>query len=171
MRPPGRPKAEYRSAQREGSPARPWAVARGAPRHNPGPPGRGHGSPGCARAQPGLRAGLLLAAIFASSALAGPVLVYREGPAWCPHDRPADAPRLTPAQAVERAKTLLPKDFCGPSWWVSGCNFDPEYAYDTWRVFAQQYKLVDGRKEKRGRDHSYVVLDLVGNCVANIPGT
>ena len=105
-----------------------------------------------------------------STAFAGPVLVYREGAA-CPKDRPATAPRITAEQAVERAKALLPADFCGPAWYVSGCDFDPEWAFDTWRVFAQQYKLVNGDKEFRGRDHSYVVLDAVGNCLANIPGT
>jgi hypothetical protein len=105
-----------------------------------------------------------------SSALAGPVLVYREG-AQCPRDRPATAPRITAAEAIERAKALLPADFCGPNWYVSGCVFDPEHAFDNWRVFAQQYKLVNGEKEIRGRDHSYVVLDAVGNCLANIPGT
>ena len=113
-------------------------------------------------------AGALL--LQAATASAGPVLVYREGEA-CPRGRPADAPRITAAQAVERAKELLPRDFCGPSWWVSGCEFDPEWAYDTWRVFAQQYVLDHGVKDIRGRDHSYVVLDAVGNCIANIPGT
>ena len=51
--------------------------------------------------------------LSASSALAGPVLVYREG-AYCPHDRPVDAPRITAAQAIERAKTLLPAGFLRP---------------------------------------------------------
>jgi hypothetical protein len=106
-----------------------------------------------------------------TAANAGPVLVYRVGDQACPHDRPADAPRITAAQAVERAKELLPKDFCSPSWWVSGCDFDPEWAYDTWRVFAQQYRLDGDAKDTRGRDHSYIVLDAVGNCIANIPGT
>ena len=109
--------------------------------------------------------------VFVSTALAGPVLVYREGNGFCPKDRGSSAPRLTAQQAVERATTLLPKDFCGPNWWVDGCEFDPEQAFDTWRVFAQQYKRIDGRRETQGRDHSYVVLDAVGNCLANIPGT
>jgi hypothetical protein len=38
-------------------------------------------------------------------------------------------------------------------------------------VFAQQYKEVDGRREVHGRDHTYVVLDAVGNCIVNIQGT
>ncbi len=111
--------------------------------------------------------GLALATV---SAWAGPVLVYREG-AFCPRDRAPNAPHLTSEQAIDRAKTLIPKDFCGPNWYVDGCEYDPEHAFDTWRVFAQQYKLIDGHKEIRGRDHTYVVLDAVGNCLANIPGT
>lgn len=108
--------------------------------------------------------------LLAGAALAGPVLVYREG-AFCPQDRPASAPRITAEQAIERARALLPKEFCAPTWYVSGCEFDAEWALDTWRVYAHQYKEVDGRRELRGRDHSYVVLDAVGNCLANIPGT
>lgn len=104
------------------------------------------------------------------AALAGPVLVYREG-SFCPHDRSPGAPRITAEQAIERATSLLPKDFCGPNWYVDGCVFDPEEAFDTWRVYAHQYKRIDGRRETRGRDHSYVVLDAIGNCLANIPGT
>ncbi len=118
-----------------------------------------------------LAAGLCLFAASAGTALSGPVLVYREGPQWCPHDRPAGSPRITAEQAIERAKALLPRDFCGPNFFVSGCDFDPETAYDTWRVFARQYELVDGDKRYGGLDHSYVVLDALGNCLANIPGT
>lgn len=116
-------------------------------------------------------AGLLLYAAMAGTALSGPVLVYREGPQFCPHDRPATSPRITQEQAIDRAKALLPPDFCGPTFFVSGCDFEPESAYDTWRVFAKQYKLVDGEKRYGGLDHSYVVLDALGNCIANIPGT
>jgi hypothetical protein len=108
--------------------------------------------------------------VVSHAALSGPVLVYREGPS-CPRDRPADAPRITAEQAMTRAKALLPRDFCGPTLFVSGCDFEPEVAFDSWRVFARQYKEVDGVKRHGGLDHSYVVLDLVGNCIANIPGT
>ena len=106
----------------------------------------------------------------ATAALGGPVLVYREG-SYCPNDRPRDAPKITAAQAIERARLLLPPGFCGPNWYVSGCEFDPEWAFDTWRVFAQQYHEANGGRETAGRDHTYIVLDAVGNCVANIPGT
>ena len=112
----------------------------------------------------------IVAVLVARGALAGPVLVYRQD-GWCPHDRPADAPRISAEQAIERAKALLPKEFCGPDWYVDGCDYDPERAFDSWRIYAHQYKMVGGHKEFAGRDHSYVVLDAVGNCLANIPGT
>ena len=73
---------------------------------------------------PRLAAPFAAAFLSISAALAGPVLVYREGE-YCPHDRGPGAPRLSAEQAIERAKTLLPKDFCGPSWYVDGCDFDP----------------------------------------------
>jgi len=117
-----------------------------------------------------LRWAALSVALVAQAALSGPVLVYREGPA-CPHDRPANAPRITAEQAIARTKALLPRDFCGPTFFVTGCDFEPEMAFDSWRVFARQYKEVDGVKRYGGLDHSYVVLDLLGNCIANIPGT
>ena len=113
---------------------------------------------------------LAVAWLAAGAALSGPVLVYREGDA-CPHDRPADAPRIDAAQAIARARALLPRDFCGPTLFVSGCDFEPEVAFDSWRVFVRQYKEVKGSRHYGGLDHSYVVLDAVGNCVANIPGT
>lgn len=153
-------------------------VARVAFKRIPGGSPTGHIRPDPASLDPDadaapnpIRCAIAAAAfLLASAALAGPVLVYREG-ADCPRDRPATAPRITAAQAIERASTLLPNDFCGPTWYVSGCDFDPEWAFDTWRVYAQQYTLARGEKEYRGRDHSYVVLDAVGNCLANIPGT
>lgn len=109
--------------------------------------------------------------LVAATAAAGPVLVYREGAAYCPKDRPASGPRITAEQATERAKALMPKDFCGPDWWVDGCDYDSEYALDSWRVYVRQWKRVDGHKQYEPRDHSYVVLDSVGNCLANMPGT
>jgi hypothetical protein len=116
---------------------------------------------------------VLALALFAlaADAFAGPVLVYRDHPEYCPKDRSAGAPRLTAEQAAERAKALMPKEFCGPDWWVDGCDYDPEYALDSWRVYVRQWKRVDGRKQYEPRDHSYVVLDPVGNCLANMPGT
>ena len=109
-------------------------------------------------------------ASFATAALSGPVEVYREGK-YCPRDRPPGSPAITEAQAVERAKTLLPEGFCGPDWHVSGCDYLTEHTFDTWRVYAHQYKDVGGRHDWGGRTHTYVILDRVGNCLANMAGT
>ena len=117
----------------------------------------------------------VVAAAFAScvagGVLAGPVDVYRTGPEFCPHDRPAGAARITEAEAVARTKALLPKDFCGPSAFVSGCTFDVENEYDSWRVYVHQYKDRGGRQDKGGLLHTYIILDAVGNCLAHMPGT
>jgi hypothetical protein len=135
------------------------------------PSGAGARARRATHAKPRRGRALAAAMLFAaSSAVAGPVLVVRGG-AYCPHDRPPTAQRITAEQASDRARALLPADFCGPSWYVSGCVFEPEWALESWRVFVRQYKLENGKKEFLGRDHSYVVLDPVGNCVANIPGT
>ncbi|MEP7180851.1 MAG: hypothetical protein ABI886_01535 [Betaproteobacteria bacterium] len=115
-------------------------------------------------------AGLAIVAM-ASPALSGPVLVYREGPEFCPRDRPANAAALTEAQAIERARTLLPKTFCGPTLFVDGCDYEPEFALGIWRIYVHQYRLTGARKDRGGLEHSYLILDPVGNCVANIPGT
>jgi hypothetical protein len=113
-----------------------------------------------------------LAAFAASiAALAAPVEVYREGPQACPRDRPPSSPQLDEAQAVERARALLPRDFCGPTYYVSGCETVSEFALGSWRIYFHQYKLRDGVRERGGLTHTYVVLDPIGNCYANIPGT
>jgi hypothetical protein len=104
-------------------------------------------------------------------ALAGPVETYRTGPQFCPQDRSSTAASLTEAQAIERARALVPRDFCGPDIFVSGCDAEPEWAYEAWRIFVHQYKLVGSHKERGGLQHTYVILDRVGNCLANIPGT
>ncbi len=114
---------------------------------------------------------LLLLALLPAGVLAGPVDVYLTGPKYCPSDMPKGSPRITEAQAVERTKRMLPEDFCGPSLFVSGCTFDVENEYDTWRVYAHQYKDVGGRKDKGGLKHTYLILDAAGNCLAHIPGT
>jgi hypothetical protein len=113
-----------------------------------------------------------LAALLATQlASAGPVEVYREGPQFCPHDRSAGAPVLSEAQVIERARSLLPGDFCGPSRFVAGCDAQTEFALGSWRVYFHQYHVRDGVHDWGGLDHTYVILDRVGNCYANIPGT
>jgi hypothetical protein len=104
-------------------------------------------------------------------ASAAPVEVYREGPEFCPRDRPPTAPRLTQAQVIERARALVPRGFCALSRFVAGCDADTEFVEGTWRVFLQQYQLRGYRHDPRGLAHTYVILDIVGNCLANIPGT
>ena len=117
------------------------------------------------------RFAVLVAQGLATTAFAAPVEVYREGAEFCPRDRPPTAPRLSQAAAVERARSLLPKGFCGLSRFVAGCDADTEFIEGTWRIFLQQYQLRGYRHDTRGLGHTYVILDAVGNCVANIPGT
>ena len=115
---------------------------------------------------------LALALLGAAGALhAGPIEVYRFGAQFCPQDRPADAPRLGEAQAIERARSLLPHGYCGPSWFVSGCEALAEFALGSWRIYFHQYRLRGAERDYGGLAHTYVVLDPVGNCYANIPGT
>lgn len=116
-----------------------------------------------------IAAALVLA--VAPIAHAGPVDVYREGPRYCPRDRGSDATPLTQAQAIARARGLLPDDYCGPSAFVSGCDVLPEYALGSWRIYFHQYRLRGNERDWGGLTHTYVVLDRVGNCDANIPGT
>ena len=54
---------------------------------------------------------------------------------------------------------------------IDGCDADAEHVHDTWRVYVHQYRLRAGRHDWQGLDHTYVILDRVGNCIANIPGT
>lgn len=82
-----------------------------------------------------------------------------------------ESPALTEVQAIERARALLPREFCGPDRFVTNCDAETEMAYGAWRIFVHQYKQVGNRKERGGLTHSYVILDRVGNCLANIPGT
>ena len=119
----------------------------------------------------GIRRAAALAAAVALQAFAGPVDLYLTGPKYCPQDIPRSAPRITEAQAIERTKAMLPPDFCGPTVFVSGCTYDVENEYDSWRVYAHQYKDVRGRRDKGGLLHTYLILDAVGNCLAHIPGT
>jgi hypothetical protein len=118
-----------------------------------------------------LRCGLLIIATTSSAALAGPVEVYREGARFCPRDRAAADPVLTESQVIERARALLPDDFCGPTTFVDGCDVLPENATGSWRIYFHQYRMRDGQHAWGGLTHTYIVLDAVGNCFANIPGT
>src|SRR3954468_16548424 len=89
-------------------------------------------------------------ALVSAGAVAGPVDVYLTGPHFCPGGVAKTAPRINEAQSIERTKTMLPDDFCGPSFFVSGCTYFVENEYDTWRVYVEQYKEIAGRKDKSG---------------------
>jgi hypothetical protein len=114
---------------------------------------------------------LVFAQGFAAATLAAPVEVYREGPQFCPQDRPPTAQPITESAAIQRARSLVPKEFCALSRFVAGCEADTEFVEGTWRVFLQQFQLRGYRRDTRGLGHTYVILDRVGNCVANSPGT
>ena len=114
---------------------------------------------------------IVLAATFATSPYAGPIEVYRQGARYCPRDRGSDAAVLSEAQAIARARALLPDGYCGPSSFVSGCDVVPEYALGSWRIYFHQYRLHGSERDWGGLTHTYVVLDSRGNCYANIPGT
>lgn len=118
-----------------------------------------------------LQLGALASVTACGFAWAGPVDLYLDGPQYCPRDVPVKAGRLTEEQAVARTRTMLPRDFCGPTAFVSGCTFDAEIEYDSWRIYVHQYKERAGRKDKGGLLHAYLILDPVGNCLAHIPGT
>ena len=104
-------------------------------------------------------------------ACAGPIEVYREGPRYCPHDRGASAPVISEAEAIERARALLPAGYCDSGTFVSGCDVLAEYALGSWRIYFRQYRTRGTDHVWRGLTHTYIVLDPRGNCYANIPGT
>ena len=113
----------------------------------------------------------VLVALTAMPTGAGPVEAYREGPEMCPRNVPKTAPVLSEAQAIERARAMLPGGFCGPSVFVTGCDAEPEFALGAWRMYFHQYRDRAGHKDRGGLSHTYIILDTVGNCLANIPGT
>src|SRR3954449_8748250 len=94
--------------------------------------------------------------VVSTLAFAGPGEVYGTGPQFCPHDRTQGSPPITDRQAIERARTLLPSDFCGPNAFVTDCDADSEWANGAWRIFVQQYKRAGDRKDAGGLTHSYV---------------
>ena len=122
-----------------------------------------------------MRCGVVIAVaavlLAAGPCVAGPVEVYREGSQLCPRDVPKTAPVLTEAQAIVRSRTMLPAGFCGPSTFVTGCDAEPEFALGAWRIYFHQYRDRAGTHDRGGLSHTYIILDAIGNCQANIPGT
>ena len=51
---------------------------------------------------------------------------------------------LDEAQTIERARTLLPDRYCGPTTFVDGCDVLTENEIGSWRVYFHQYQLRDG---------------------------
>jgi hypothetical protein len=103
--------------------------------------------------------------------LAGPVEIYREGERYCPRAVSRTAPRIDLAAAERIALKLVPDGFCGPTSTIGGCDTVTENWYDSWRVYVHQYRKVPNVHDWSALTHSYVILDPVGNCIANIPGT
>ena len=80
-------------------------------------------------------------------------------------------PRIDGARAERIALGLVPDDFCGPSSSIGGCDLVTENFYDSWRIYVHQYRRIPNAHDWAALTHSYVILDAVGNCIANIPGT
>jgi hypothetical protein len=118
-----------------------------------------------------MRAAALAVALFVAPALSGPVEVYREGDRYCPRLMPATAPRIDAGEAERIALKLVPDRFCGPSETIRGCDLVTENFYDSWRVYVHQYRKTPNVHDWSALTHSYVILDPVGNCIVNIPGT
>ena len=117
------------------------------------------------------RAAIAALALAAAPALSGPVEVYRDGERYCPRNLPAAGPRIDEAQAERIALKLVPDGFCGPTASIGGCDLVTENWYDSWRVYVHQYRQFPNRYDWAALTHTYVILDAVGNCIANIPGT
>ena len=111
------------------------------------------------------------ALLSGAPALSGPVEVYREGARYCPRGLPPTAPRIDVAQAERIAIKLVPDGFCGPTSSVGGCDLVTENWYDSWRVYVHQYRQRPNAHDWAALTHTYVILDPVGNCIANLPGT
>jgi hypothetical protein len=109
--------------------------------------------------------------LLSGACIAGPVEATLQGPRFCPRDRDVASAPLTPAEAIARARTLLPDGYCGVSRSIDGCDADAEFVGDSFRVYVHQFKMRAGRRDWTGLAHTYVILDPAGNCLAHIPGT
>ena len=114
---------------------------------------------------------LLALSLAAATTLAGPVETYRDGDRYCPRSLPGTSPRIDAAGAERIALRLVPDGFCGPSPSVRGCDLVTENFYDSWRIYVHQYRERPNAHDWAALTHTYVILDPVGNCLANIPGT
>ena len=114
---------------------------------------------------------LLVSSLASVGTLAGPVEIYRDGDRYCPRSLPAGSPRIDAAGAERIALKLVPDGFCGPSPSIAGCDAVTENFYDSWRVYVHQYHRTPKSHDWAALTHTYVILDPIGNCLANSPGT
>lgn len=118
-----------------------------------------------------LLASVLLFVVAATPVIAAPVEIYRDGDRYCPRKAPPGSPRIDRNTAERIALELMPDGFCGPASSIAGCDVETENFYDSWRVYVHQYRRTPGVRDWAALTHSYVILDAMGNCLANIPGT
>ena len=79
---------------------------------------------------------------------------------------------LTEAQAIERGTHDAARAaFAAPASSSPAATPNPEFALGAWRMYFHQYRDRAGSKDRGGLSHTYIILDPVGNCLANIPGT
>ncbi len=116
-------------------------------------------------------ASALLFVAAATPVIAAPVEIYREGDRYCPRMAPPGSPRIDRKTAERIALELMPDGFCGPASAIGGCDVETENFYDSWRLYVHQYRRTPGVRDWAALTHSYVILDALGNCLANIPGT
>jgi hypothetical protein len=116
-------------------------------------------------------ASALLFVAAATPVIAAPVEIYREGDRYCSRKAPPGSPRIDRKTAERIALELMPDGFCGPASAIGGCDVETENFYDSWRVYVHQYRRTPGVRDWAALTHSYVILDALGNCLANIPGT
>ena len=116
-------------------------------------------------------ASALLFVAAATPVIAAPVEIYREGDRYCSRKSPPGSPRIDRKTAERIALELMPDGFCGPASAIGGCDVETENFYDSWRVYVHQYRRTPGVRDWAALTHSYVILDALGNCLANIPGT
>ena len=110
--------------------------------------------------------------LIAAPALSGPVEVYREGERCCPRDLPATAPRIdVPRRPSGSRSRSCPTTSAGRRASIGGCDVVTENCYDSWRIYVHQYRRIPNAHDWAALTHTYVILDPVGNCIANIPGT
>ena len=65
-----------------------------------------------------------------------------------------------------RARPCVPRDFCGPDRFVSGCDAEPRIRLRSWRIFVHQYKLV-GADSDRARPRRTPTSSSMRSAIAS----